>query len=70
MILLLRKESEKFLLQQDREICKTVSEQHTENTALNVHKCEIFDLLDFCDFYTIKSLWVCDFGAKMYIVFI
>ncbi len=65
MILLLRKESEKFLLQR-----KTVSEQHTENTVLKVHMCNIFDLLDFCDFYTIKSLRVCDFGAKMYIVFI
>jgi hypothetical protein len=48
--------------------CKTVSEQHTENTALKVHKCDIFDLLDFCDFYTIKSLRVCNFGAKMYCI--
>ncbi len=28
-------------------------------------KCEIFDRLDFCDFYTIKSLWVGEFGAKI-----
>ncbi len=27
-------------------------------------KCEIFDLSDFPDFYTIKSLRVGDFGVK------
>jgi hypothetical protein len=26
-------------------------------------KCEIFDFLDFHDFYVIKPLWVCDFGT-------
>ncbi len=28
-------------------------------------KCEIFDLSDFPDFYTIKSLRVGDFGVKI-----
>jgi hypothetical protein len=28
-----------------------------------VPKCEIFDLLDSNDFYTIKSPWVDDFGT-------
>ncbi len=27
-------------------------------------KCEIFDRSDFHDFYTIKPVWVGDFGAK------
>jgi hypothetical protein len=30
-----------------------------------VPKCEIFDLSDFPDFYTIKSLRVGDFGVKI-----
>ncbi len=32
---------------------------------LKVPKCEIFDLSDFPDFYTIKSLRVGDFGVKI-----
>ncbi len=28
-------------------------------------KCEIFDRLDFSDFYTIESLRVGDFGVKI-----
>ncbi len=30
---------------------------------LKVPKCEIFNLMDSRDFYTIKSPWVCDFGT-------
>jgi hypothetical protein len=30
-----------------------------------VPKCKIFDRSDFHDFYTIKSFWVSDFGAKI-----
>jgi hypothetical protein len=30
---------------------------------LKVPKCEIFDLMDSRDFYTIKPLWVGDFGT-------
>ncbi len=33
--------------------------------TLKVPKCEIFDLSDFPDFYTIKSLRVGDFGVKI-----
>ncbi len=32
---------------------------------LKVPKCEIFDRLDFYDFYTIKSLWPGEFGAEI-----
>jgi hypothetical protein len=32
---------------------------------LKVPKCEIFDRLDFHDFYSIKPFWVGDFGAKI-----
>ncbi len=28
-------------------------------------KCKIFDLLDSCDFFTIKSLYVSDFGVEI-----
>jgi hypothetical protein len=35
------------------------------NMVLKVPKCEIFDRSDFLDFYTIKSFWVADFGAKI-----
>ncbi len=42
---------------------------HAENLkvafALKVPKGEIFDLSDFLDFYTIKSLRVGDFGVKI-----
>ncbi len=31
---------------------------------LKVPKCEIFDRSDFHDFYSIKPVWVGDFGAK------
>jgi hypothetical protein len=34
-------------------------------SLLKVPKCEIFDLSDFPDFYTIKSLRVGDFGVKI-----
>ncbi len=30
--------------------------------TLKVPKCEIFDLMDSRDFYSIKPLWACDFG--------
>ncbi len=30
-----------------------------------VPKCEIFDRSDFQDFYTIKPMWIGDFGAKI-----
>jgi hypothetical protein len=36
---------------------------------LKVPKCEIFDLSDFPDFYTIKSLRVGDFGVKIKKIF-
>jgi hypothetical protein len=29
-------------------------------------RCGYFDRSDFHDFYTIKPVWVCDFGAKIY----
>ncbi len=32
--------------------------------SLKVPKCEIFDRLDFHDFYTIKSLWAGDLNKK------
>jgi hypothetical protein len=32
---------------------------------LKVPKCEIFDRLDFHDFYAIKSLWEGHFGVKI-----
>ncbi len=32
---------------------------------LKVPKCEIFDRSDFHDFYSIKPVWVGDFGAKI-----
>jgi hypothetical protein len=32
---------------------------------LKVPKCEIFDRSDFQDFYTIKPMWIGDFGAKI-----
>ncbi len=35
------------------------------NPDLKVPKCEILDRSDFHDFYSIKSLWVSDFGAKI-----
>ncbi len=38
-----------------------VSDSH----ALKVPKCEIFDLSDFPDFYTIKSSWVGDLVVKI-----
>jgi hypothetical protein len=34
-------------------------------SILKVPKYEIFDCLDFHDFYTIKHFWVSDFGAKV-----
>ena len=37
----------------------------SRDRLLKVPKCEIFDLSDFPDFYTIKSSWVGDFGAKI-----
>jgi hypothetical protein len=37
----------------------------TRTNALKVPKCEIFDLSDFPDFYTIKYLCVGDFGVKI-----
>jgi hypothetical protein len=40
------------------------------HSRLKVPKCEIFDLLYFRDFYTIKPFWVGDFGAEIYINFI
>jgi hypothetical protein len=42
--------------------------QHWEvppKQRLKLPMCEIFDRSDFRDFYTIKSLWVGDFGAKI-----
>ncbi len=36
---------------------------------LKVPKCEIFDLSDSPDFYTIKSLRVGDFGIKIKNIF-
>ncbi len=33
--------------------------------ALKVPKWEIFDRSDFHDFYSIKPIWVGDFGAKI-----
>ncbi len=35
------------------------------SAKLKVPKCEIFDLSDFPNFYTIKSLRVGDFGIKI-----
>jgi hypothetical protein len=32
-------------------------------------KCGYFDPSDFLDFYTIKPVWVGDFGAKIYTFF-
>jgi hypothetical protein len=32
--------------------------------SYRVPKCEIFNHLDFHNFYTIKPFWVGDFGAK------
>ncbi len=32
---------------------------------LKVPKCEIFDRSDFQDFYTIKPMWIGDFGAEI-----
>jgi hypothetical protein len=32
---------------------------------LKVPKCENFHRTDFCYFFTIKPLWVGDFGAKI-----
>ncbi len=37
---------------------------HMES-KLKVPKCEIFNRSDFHDFYSIKSFWVGDFGAKI-----
>ncbi len=34
------------------------------NLANNVSKCEIFDLLDSYGFYTIRPLWVGNFGTR------
>jgi hypothetical protein len=34
-------------------------------SPLKVPKCEIFDRSDFHDFYSIKPVWVGDFGAKI-----
>jgi hypothetical protein len=34
-----------------------------QNENLKVPKCEIFNLMDFCDFYTIKPPWVGDSGT-------
>jgi hypothetical protein len=31
---------------------------------MEIKDCEIFDLLDFCDFNTIKPFWVDDFGEE------
>ncbi len=33
--------------------------------TLKVPKCEIFDRSDFHDFYSIKPVWVGDFGANI-----
>jgi hypothetical protein len=38
--------------------------------ALKVSKCDIFDGLDWHNFYTIKSFWGDDFGAKYKLVII
>jgi hypothetical protein len=37
--------------------------------SLKVSKCESFDCFDFHYFYTIKHLWVGDFGAKILVNF-
>jgi hypothetical protein len=37
---------------------------------LKVPKCEIFDRLDFPDFYTIKSSWVGDLVVKILTLYI
>jgi hypothetical protein len=49
-----------------------ISEQQTPEAEmkfldinLKVPKREIFDSSDFPDFYTMKSLRVCDFGVKI-----
>jgi hypothetical protein len=36
--------------------------QYFEKMLLEVPKCEMFDHMDFRDFYTIKPPWVGDFG--------
>jgi len=36
-----------------------------DRQSLKVPKCEIFDRLDFRDFYTVKSLRAGDFGVKI-----
>jgi hypothetical protein len=64
-----------FLSAFDRCIRKSRNKQNTsmdeyENVnniflSLKVPKREIFDLLDFPDFYTMKSLRVGDFGVKI-----
>jgi hypothetical protein len=36
-----------------------------DKQSLKVPKCEIFDRLDFRDFYKIKSLWEGDFVIKI-----
>ncbi len=35
---------------------------------LKVPKCEIFDRSDFQDFYTIKPMWISDFGARQHLI--
>lgn len=35
----------------------------SSRNSIMVPKCEIFGLLDSCDLYTIKPLWVIDFGT-------
>ncbi len=57
------------------EICFFLMEKHTYTFEifvrlcfgmhLKVPKCEIFDCSDFYDFYTIKTFWFGDFGAKI-----
>jgi hypothetical protein len=43
----------------------TIKKKKMEITTLKVPKREIFNRLDFPDFYTIKSLRVGDFGVKI-----
>jgi hypothetical protein len=46
---------------------KQLSLNHVCKIGLKVPECEIFNCSDFYDFYTIKSLWVNDCGAKILI---
>ncbi len=44
---------------------KDLEHLFARQAILKVPKREIFDRLDFPDFYTIKPLWVGDFGVKI-----